>query len=210
MILQIFSACDSDKHQAATRSQTPVKVLAVDEHQAAIDHAVAGHHAVAGNLGVLHAEVGATVLDKHVPLFEGAFVQQHLVSRSLARGELALGVLRKALAQVCAFAAAAQAGRQPMRQSVRASSPVVGAHAASRRQRLHFGLAWPGAGSPVPRRTTEKSVPLGPSGIEHFHTVHAPAGRSSVRAQHGGSVRAVAAGALRRGSGQLAHQAPDG
>jgi len=38
-----------------------------------------------------HAEVDAAVLDEHVPLFEGAFVQQQL--QPLARGELALVVL---------------------------------------------------------------------------------------------------------------------
>jgi hypothetical protein len=80
------------------------EVLAEHEHQAAVDHAVAGHHAVAGDLVVLHAEVGAAVLDEHVPLFEGAFVEQHL--EALARGQLALGVLR-----VDALLAAAQAGR---------------------------------------------------------------------------------------------------
>jgi len=32
------------------------------------------------------------VLDEHVPLFEGAFIEQNL--QAFARGELALGVLR--------------------------------------------------------------------------------------------------------------------
>ncbi len=50
------------------------EVLAVHKHQAAIDHAVAGDHTVARNFVVLHAKVCAAVLDKHVPLFEGAFV----------------------------------------------------------------------------------------------------------------------------------------
>ena len=67
------------------------EILAVDEHQPAVDHAVAGDHTVTRDLVVLHAEVHAAVFDKHVPLFEGAFVQQHF--EALARGELALGVL---------------------------------------------------------------------------------------------------------------------
>ncbi len=78
------------------------EVLAEDEDQAAVDHAVARDHAVAGDLVVLHAEVGAAVLDEHVPFFEGALVEQHL--QALARAELALGVLR-----LDALGAAAQA-----------------------------------------------------------------------------------------------------
>ena len=46
------------------------EVLAEDEHQAPVDGAVAGHHAVAGDVGLVHAEVRAAVLDEHVPLFE--------------------------------------------------------------------------------------------------------------------------------------------
>src|SRR5206468_779653 len=57
-----------------------------------VDHAVTGHDAVARRTVVLHAEVGATVLDEHVPLFEGVGVEQQL--DALARGQLALAVLR--------------------------------------------------------------------------------------------------------------------
>ena len=39
-----------------------------------------------------HAEIDAVVLDVHVELLEAAFVEQHL--EPLARGQLALGVLR--------------------------------------------------------------------------------------------------------------------
>jgi len=67
------------------------EVLAEDEHQAAVDHAVTGDHAVAGDALFGHAEVAAAVFDEHVPLFEAAFVEQHL--DALARGELAFGVL---------------------------------------------------------------------------------------------------------------------
>jgi len=67
------------------------EVLAEDEHQTAIDHAVAGDDTVAGNLVVLHAEIRTAVLDKHVPFFESALVQQHL--QALTGCELALGML---------------------------------------------------------------------------------------------------------------------
>jgi hypothetical protein len=67
------------------------EVLAEDIDQAAVDRAPAGDHAVAGDF-CLHAEVGAAVLDEHVELLEGALVEQQL--DALARGQLALGVLR--------------------------------------------------------------------------------------------------------------------
>src|SRR3546814_1339089 len=60
--------------------------------QPPVDGAVASHHAVAGDFLLLHAEVEAAVLDIHVPLLEGALVEQDL--QALARGQLALGVLR--------------------------------------------------------------------------------------------------------------------
>ena len=95
------------------------EVLAEDKHQAAVDHAVAGDHAVARDLVVLHAEVDAAVLDEHVPLFEGAFVEQHL--QALARGELALVVLR-----VDALFATAQAGAARFFSSCSRMSCMVG------------------------------------------------------------------------------------
>jgi hypothetical protein len=79
------------------------EILAEDKHQAAVDHAVAGDHAIARDLVVLHAEVGAAVLDKHVPFFKRAFVEQQL--QPLARRQLAFAVLR-----VYALLPAAQAG----------------------------------------------------------------------------------------------------
>ena len=60
-------------------------------HHPAIDRAPAGHDPVAGDLVVLHPELGAAVFNKHVELFEAAFVQQQL--DPLPRRELALGVL---------------------------------------------------------------------------------------------------------------------
>ena len=68
------------------------EVLAVDKHQTAVDHAVASHHTITWNFLVGHAEVGAPVFDKHVPLFESAFVEQDL--DTLTRGEFAFGMLR--------------------------------------------------------------------------------------------------------------------
>ncbi len=87
MILQIFSACASDK-----RAAEHGEVLAEDEHEAAVDGALAGHHAIAGHLLVGHAEVDAAVLDEHVRLLEGVGVEQEL--DALAGGELAALVLR--------------------------------------------------------------------------------------------------------------------
>ncbi len=68
------------------------EVLAEDEDEAAVDRAVAGDDAVARDLLLRHAEVGAAVLDEHVPLLEGAGVEQEV--DALARGQLAAGVLR--------------------------------------------------------------------------------------------------------------------
>jgi hypothetical protein len=87
----------------AERAAEDGEVLAEDEHQAAVDHAVAGDNAVAADLVLVHAEVGTAVLDEHVPLLKRAFVEQQF--QPLARGELALGVLRGN-----ALGAAAQAG----------------------------------------------------------------------------------------------------
>ncbi len=61
-----------------------------------IDHppvhrAPAGDDAVAGDAVVGHAELGGAVLDEHVELLEGAFVQQEI--DTFACGQLALGVL---------------------------------------------------------------------------------------------------------------------
>ena len=82
------------------------EVLAENEDQAAVDRAVAGHHAVAGHLLLGHAEIGAAVLDEHVPFLEDALVEQEL--DALARGELALGVLG-----IDALRAAAELARPP-------------------------------------------------------------------------------------------------
>ena len=68
------------------------EILAENEHQPAVDGAAAGDHPVAGNALFLHAEVDAVVLDISVQLLEAVLVQQHF--EPLARGQLALGVLR--------------------------------------------------------------------------------------------------------------------
>ncbi len=67
------------------------EVLGEDVGDAAVDGAPAGDHAVARDLVPLHAEIGAAVLDIHVELLEGAFVEQEV--EALARGELAATVL---------------------------------------------------------------------------------------------------------------------
>src|ERR1700746_4100175 len=79
------------------------KVLAEGEDEPAVHRAVSRHHAVTGNLVLGHAEILAAVLDEHVPLLEGAGIEEQL--QALARGELALGMLRLDAAR-----AAAQAG----------------------------------------------------------------------------------------------------
>ena len=73
------------------RAAKDSEVLAVDEHQPAVDRAVAGHHAVARNLLVRHAEVVAAMLDEHVPFFEALRIKQEI--EAFARRQLALGVL---------------------------------------------------------------------------------------------------------------------
>ena len=79
------------------------EVLAVHKDQSAIDHAVARDHTITGNFVIAHAKVGATVLDEHVPLFEGALVEQDF--DALTRREFAFGVL-----SVNALLATAHAG----------------------------------------------------------------------------------------------------
>ena len=105
--LQIFSACASRE-----RAAEDGEVLAEDEDEPPVDHPVAGDDAVARRPVGLHAEVVAAVLDEHVPFLERAGVEQQL--DALARGELALGVLR-----VDALLAAAEA--RPRRASLRAA-----------------------------------------------------------------------------------------
>jgi len=67
------------------------EILREDEDQTAVDGAVAGDDAVAGDLLLVHAEIGAAMLDKHIPFFERARVEQQfdpLTSRQLALGML--------------------------------------------------------------------------------------------------------------------------
>ena len=68
------------------------EILTEHEDDPAVDGAVAGDHPVAGNGGVGHAEVGAAVLDEHVPFLEAAVVEKQL--DAFARAELAFGMLR--------------------------------------------------------------------------------------------------------------------
>ncbi len=67
------------------------EVLGEDADDAAVDGAPAGDDAVARRLLLLHAELGAAVLDEGVELLEGVLVHQKL--DALAGGELAALVL---------------------------------------------------------------------------------------------------------------------
>ena len=67
------------------------EVLGEEVDRAAVDRAPAGDDAVAGDLLLFHAEIGRAVLDEHVELLEGAFVEEDF--DALARSELAAFVL---------------------------------------------------------------------------------------------------------------------
>src|SRR5262245_28339745 len=68
------------------------EILGEDIDDPAVDGAPAGDDAVTRDLLLLHAEIDAAVLDEHVELLEGAFVQQKL--DAFARRELAAPMLR--------------------------------------------------------------------------------------------------------------------
>jgi hypothetical protein len=53
---------------------------------------VTRNHAIAGNRFFLHAEINAAVLDKHVPFFEGAFIEKQ--ADPFPRSQLPLAMLR--------------------------------------------------------------------------------------------------------------------
>ena len=78
--------------------------------------------AVARDLGLLHAEIVAAMLDEHVELLERIVVEQEF--DPLARGELALGVLRRdallAAADAGTFAAGVEAGEDVLHGRLRA------------------------------------------------------------------------------------------
>ena len=98
------------------------EVLGEDENGAAVDRAPAGHHAVAGDLRLLHAEIGAAVLDEHVEFLERAVIEQKV--DALARGELALGVLRRNALLSAAEARAGAAAVQPGEHLFQRRAPV--------------------------------------------------------------------------------------
>ena len=68
------------------------EILGEGEHGAAVDGAPAGDDAIAGDFRLVHAEIGRAMLDKHVELFERAFVHQQF--EALAGSELAAPMLR--------------------------------------------------------------------------------------------------------------------
>ena len=67
------------------------EVLAVHEHQPAVDAAVAGDDTIAGDLLIGHAEVAVAVLDELVPFLEATFIEHQ--ADALPGGQLALGML---------------------------------------------------------------------------------------------------------------------
>ncbi len=78
------------------------EILGEDVDHTAVDGAPAGDDAVAGDFGLLHAKIDAAVLDIHVELLEGAFVEQKL--EPFPRRELAARVLRLDALEAAAFA----------------------------------------------------------------------------------------------------------
>ena len=91
---------------ARQRAAHDREVLGEDVDDAAVDGAPAGDDAVARGLLLLHAEIGAGMLDEGVELLEGVLVHQEL--DALAGGQLAALVLR-----VDARLPAAEAGFGP-------------------------------------------------------------------------------------------------
>ena len=67
------------------------EILAVDEHEAAVDGALASDDAIARNLVLFHAEIGAAMLHEHVVFLEGIRIEQDF--QALARGQLAFFML---------------------------------------------------------------------------------------------------------------------
>ena len=78
-------------HGLAQRAANDGSVLSKDVNQAAANGTETGHHAVAVIGLLLHAEVGATVLNKHVQLLEATLVKEHV--DALTGSEFALLVL---------------------------------------------------------------------------------------------------------------------
>ena len=79
------------------------KVLAKYKHQSAINGAIANHHTIAGHMLLIHTKIRAAMLDKHIPFFKAAFVQQEI--KALPGRQLALGMLG-----INAFLSATQSG----------------------------------------------------------------------------------------------------
>ena len=101
----------------AQRAAEDPEVVGVDEDRAAVHRAPAGDHTVGVRLLGLQAEAGRPVPAQLLDLAEGALVQQQL--DPLARGQLALGVLR--LGRLLARAAPAPAhGSRAARPRARA------------------------------------------------------------------------------------------
>jgi len=67
------------------------EILAEEKDEPSVDHSVARDNTVTSNLLLRHAEVGAAMLDEHVPLFKAAFIEEDL--DALSSSEFSFGVL---------------------------------------------------------------------------------------------------------------------
>ena len=79
------------RHRLAQGAAVDREVLGKHEHKPSVYCALSGHDSVAVGVRSIHSEVGASVLDEHVELFETAGIQQK--GETLARRQLALRVL---------------------------------------------------------------------------------------------------------------------
>ena len=157
------------------------EILGENIDGAAVDRAPAGHHPVARNLGRLHAEIVAAVLDEHVELLEEVVVEQEF--DTLARGELALGVLRGD-----ALLAAAQAS--------------AGATGVEMGENVLHGASWlqdPWSASGLSRRAPRRNG----AGVRHSHdglSPDGPRGTGRRRSDPAGRRTPSSAGSPRRPS----------
>jgi hypothetical protein len=59
------------------RTAKNCKILRIYVHKPTVDSSVTGYYSVAQKFGFIHAKISGTVLNKHIELFETAFVQKH-------------------------------------------------------------------------------------------------------------------------------------
>ena len=85
------------------RAAKDSKVLAKYKYQTAINSAITNHHPIARHMLLIHIKVGAAMLNKHIPFFKAALIEQKV--EPLASGKLAFGMLG-----INAFLPATQSG----------------------------------------------------------------------------------------------------